>query len=244
VFDVIPAIDLKDGQCVRLKQGRMQDATVYDSDPVTQARRWAGFGARWLHVVDLDGAFAGEPKNLEAIIAILGAVDMQVEVGGGIRDMQRVRAYLNAGIGRVILGSAAVKNPQLVSEAATEFPGRIVVGIDAADGRVAVQGWAEVTGVDAAELAADMAARGAAAIIYTDIGRDGMQTGTNVAATREVARRCGIPVIASGGVSTLEHVRELLAVQADGVTGVITGRAIYEGTLDLAAALKLAAGEG
>jgi len=242
VFDVIPAIDLKEGQCVRLKQGRMDDATVYDADPVAQAKRWAAYGARWLHVVDLDGAFAGVPKNLPAIIAILSAVDMKVEVGGGIRDMERVRAYLNAGVGRVILGSAAVRHPDLVTEAAAEFPGRIVVGIDASNGKVAVQGWAEVTDVDATELAADMAGRGAAAIIYTDIGRDGMQTGTNVEATRKVAQAAGIPVIASGGVSTLEHVRELLAVQSDGVSGVVTGRAIYEGTLDLAAALKLAAG--
>ncbi|MDH5527264.1 MAG: 1-(5-phosphoribosyl)-5-[(5-phosphoribosylamino)methylideneamino]imidazole-4-carboxamide isomerase [Nitrospirota bacterium] len=242
MFDVIPAIDLKEGQCVRLKQGRMDDATVYDADPVAQAKRWAAYGARWLHVVDLDGAFAGVPKNLPAIIAILSAVDMKVEVGGGIRDMERVRAYLNAGVGRVILGSAAVRHPDLVTEAAAEFPGRIVVGIDASNGKVAVQGWAEVTDVDATELAADMAGRGAAAIIYTDIGRDGMQTGTNVEATRKVAQAAGIPVIASGGVSTLEHVRELLAVQSDGVSGVVTGRAIYEGTLDLAAALKLAAG--
>ena len=242
MFDVIPAIDLKGGQCVRLKQGRMDDATVYDTDPVAQAKKWAEFGARWLHVVDLDGAFAGEPKNLSAITAILEAVDMQVEVGGGIRDVERVRAYLNAGIGRVILGSAAVSNPELVAEAAAEFPDRIVVGIDAVNGKVAVQGWAEVTDVDARELAVDMAKRGASAIIYTDIGRDGMQTGTNVEATRQVAKAAGIPVIASGGVSTLAHIRELLAVQADGVAGVITGRAIYEGSLDLAAALKLAAG--
>lgn len=242
MFDVIPAIDLKEGQCVRLKQGRMEDATVYDADPVAQARRWAGFGARWLHVVDLDGAFAGEPKNLPAITAILEAVDMKVEVGGGIRDMERIRAYLHAGIGRVILGSAAVSNPELVNEAAAEFPGQIVVGIDASNGKVAVQGWAEVTDVDATQLAADMARRGASAIIYTDIGRDGMQTGTNVEATRKVAQASGIPVIASGGVSTVDHVKELLAVQADGVSGVITGRAIYEGTLDLAEALRLAEG--
>lgn len=241
MFDVIPAIDLKEGQCVRLKQGRMEDATVYDTDPVAQARRWAASGARWLHVVDLDGAFAGEPKNLPAISAILDAVDLKVEVGGGIRDLERVRAYLKAGVGRVILGSAAVRNPELVSQAAEEFPGRIVAGIDAAAGRVAVQGWAEVTETEATDLARDMAARGACAIIYTDIGRDGMQTGPNTEATRQVARAAGIPVIASGGVSTLDHVRELLAARGDGVAGVVTGRAIYEGTLDLAAALRLAA---
>ncbi|MFQ5508656.1 MAG: 1-(5-phosphoribosyl)-5-[(5-phosphoribosylamino)methylideneamino]imidazole-4-carboxamide isomerase [Leptospirillia bacterium] len=238
---MIPAIDLKEGQCVRLKQGRMEDATIYGDDPAEQARRWADCGATWLHVVDLDGAFAGVPKNLSAITDIVNAVGMKVEVGGGIRDMERAKAYLDAGVERIILGSAAVKNPELVPEMAGAFPGRVVVGIDAVGGRVAVSGWAEVTEVDAARLATRMASCNATAIIYTDIGRDGMQTGTNVEATRQVAKACGIPVIASGGVSTLDHIRELLGVTADGVAGVVVGRSIYEGTLDLAEALALAA---
>jgi phosphoribosylformimino-5-aminoimidazole carboxamide ribotide isomerase len=241
-LEVIPAIDLKEGRCVRLRQGRMDEATVYGDDPVAQARRWEAAGAVWLHLVDLDGAFAGAPRNLKAITDIVHASACRVEVGGGIRDLDRVRAYLEAGVARVILGSAAVKNPGLVGEAANAFPGRVVVGIDAVRGRVAVQGWAEVTEVSATDLARRMASLGAAAIIYTDIDRDGMQAGVNLEATREVARASGLPVIASGGVATLDDVRALLPLVADGVTGVITGRAIYEGTLDLAEAIRVGRG--
>jgi len=241
-LEVIPAIDLKEGRCVRLRQGRMEDATVYGDDPVAQARRWEAAGAVWLHLVDLDGAFAGAPRNLKAVTDVVRAVKADVEVGGGIRDLERVRAYLDAGVARVILGSAAVRNPDLVAEAAARYPGRVVVGIDAVGGKVAVQGWAEVTEVKATDLARRMADLGAAAVIYTDIDRDGMQSGVNLEATREVARAAGVPVIASGGVGTLEDIRALLPLAADGVCGVITGRAIYEGTLDLAEAIRVARG--
>ncbi len=239
MLEILPAIDLKGGQCVRLRQGRMDDATVYGSDPTAQARAWVDQGSEWLHLVDLDGAFAGEPKNLEAISAILNDVDAKIEVGGGIRDLDRIKTYLDAGVTRVILGSAAVTNPELITQASKAYPGRVVVGIDAVKGMVAISGWAEVTGVAAVDLARRMADAGAAAIIYTDIDRDGMQTGVNITATAAVARAAGVPIIASGGVSTLDHVRALLPLVADGVAGVITGRAIYEGTLDLAEAIAL-----
>ena len=236
---VIPAIDLKQGRCVRLAQGRMDRATEYGDDPVAIAQAFEAAGARWLHVVDLDGAFAGTPRNLGPNHRIVGAVAAKVEVGGGIRDLDRVRAYLDAGVARVILGSAAVRDPDLVAKAAAAFPGRIVVGIDAVMGMVAVSGWAEVTDLNATDLARAMGHLGAAAIIYTDIARDGMQTGVNLEATREVARAAGVPVVASGGVSTLDDIRALLPLTQDGVAGVITGRALYEGTLDLGAAIRV-----
>jgi phosphoribosylformimino-5-aminoimidazole carboxamide ribotide isomerase len=241
-LEVIPAIDLKGGRYVRLLQGRMADAKVYGDDPVAQARTWEEAGAAWLHLVDLDGAFAGHPRNLKPITDIVRAVGCRVQVGGGIRDLARVRSYLEAGVARVILGSAAVRNPALVEEAAAAFPERIVVGIDAVGGRVAVSGWAEVTDVDAVALARRMAGAGASAIIYTDIDRDGTQGGVNLDATREVARAAGVPVIASGGVANLDDIRALKALAADGVAGVITGRAIYEGTLDLAEAIRVGRG--
>jgi phosphoribosylformimino-5-aminoimidazole carboxamide ribotide isomerase len=241
-FLVIPAIDLKGGRCVRLRQGRMEEATVYGDDPAAQARAFEAAGAEWVHVVDLDGAFAGAPRNAGAVTAIVRAVGAKVEVGGGIRDLERIRAYLDAGAARVILGSAAVRDPDLVAKAAAAFPGRVAVGIDAMRGRVAVQGWAEVTDVMAPELARRMGAQGACAIIYTDIDRDGMQSGVNIDATREVARAAGVPVFASGGVATLDDIRALLPLAADGVAGVVTGRAVYEGTLDLAEAVRLGKG--
>lgn len=241
-FLVIPAIDLKEGRCVRLRRGRMDEATVYGDDPVAWAQRFEAAGARWLHVVDLDGAFAGGPRNAKAVTAIVQAVGMRVEVGGGIRDLARIRHYLDAGAARVILGSAAVRDPDLVVKAAAAFPQQVAVGIDAVRGRVAIQGWAEVTDVRAPDLARRMGASGACAVIYTDIDRDGMQSGVNLDATREVARAAGVPVFASGGVATLDDIRALLPLAADGVAGVITGRAVYEGTLDLGAAIRLGNG--
>jgi phosphoribosylformimino-5-aminoimidazole carboxamide ribotide isomerase len=241
-FLVIPAIDLKEGRCVRLRQGRMDEATVYGDDPAAQARVFEAEGAEWIHVVDLDGAFAGAPRNAGAVTAIVRAVGAKVEIGGGIRDLDRIQAYLDAGAARVILGSAAVRDPDLVGKAAAAYPGKVAVGIDAVGGKVAVQGWAEVTDVNAAELARRMGAQGACAVIYTDIDRDGMQSGVNLEATSEVARAAGVPVFASGGVATLDDIRALLPLAADGVAGVITGRAVYEGTLDLSEAIRLGKG--
>jgi phosphoribosylformimino-5-aminoimidazole carboxamide ribotide isomerase len=236
---VIPAIDLKEGKCVRLEQGLMDRDTVFNDDPGAQAKVWEEQGAELLHIVDLDGAFAGEPKNRLAIEAIVQAITIPTQLGGGIRDMATIEAYLALGIGRVIIGTAAQKNPDLVKEACTKFPGRIVVGIDAKNGMVAVQGWAEVTDITAAGLAKKFEGFGVAAIIYTDISRDGMMQGPNIAATRALAESISIPVIASGGVSRLVDIENLMAVEASGVSGVITGKAIYSGALDLAAAIAL-----
>jgi phosphoribosylformimino-5-aminoimidazole carboxamide ribotide isomerase len=233
---VIPAIDLKDGQCVRLRQGRMDDATVFSDDPVAMAAHWVAQGARRLHLVDLNGAFAGAPVNGDAVRAIArtqGAVPIQI--GGGIRSADTIEAYLQAGVRYVILGTKAVTDPEFVSRVCREFPDRIIVGIDARDGRVATEGWAEATEVLAVDLARRFAADGVSAIVYTDIDRDGMLGGVNLDATLAVAA-AGIPVIASGGVTNLEDIRALRAVAGRGILGAITGRAIYEGTLDLAAA--------
>ena len=233
---VIPAIDLKDGQCVRLRQGRMDDATVFSDDPVAMAAHWVAQGARRLHLVDLNGAFAGAPVNGDAVRAIAraqGAVPLQI--GGGIRSADTIEAYLQAGVRYVILGTKAVTDPEFVSRVCREFPDRIIVGIDARDGRVATEGWAEATEVLAVDLARRFAADGVSAIVYTDIDRDGMLGGVNLDATLAVAA-AGIPVIASGGVTNLEDIRALRAVAGHGILGAITGRAIYEGTLDLAAA--------
>jgi phosphoribosylformimino-5-aminoimidazole carboxamide ribotide isomerase len=240
---VIPAIDLKEGQCVRLKQGRMEDDTVYGSDPSGVAKKWARMGAQRIHVVDLDGAFAGKPSNLAAIRAIRKAVDVDIELGGGIRDAATAERLLEEGIDYVILGTAALENPKLVGQLSAKNPGRILVGIDARGGMVAVRGWADVSKVSAIDLAKRLSEEGAAGFIFTDIERDGMQTGVNVAATAEFARAAYGEVIASGGVTDLDDIRRLLAAEADGITGVITGRAIYEGTLDLAEAIAVAAGE-
>jgi phosphoribosylformimino-5-aminoimidazole carboxamide ribotide isomerase len=239
---VIPAIDLKGGRCVRLKQGRMEDSTVYGDDPAAMARHWASLGAQRIHVVDLDGAFSGRQENREAIRAIRAAVDVELELGGGIRDEATVDRVRADGIDYVILGTAALENHDFVQRAADKHPGKVYVGIDARKGLVAVRGWAEQTQVVAAELARQLAARGAAGFVYTDIDRDGMQTGVNAEATAAFAQEGGVQVIASGGVHTIDDIRRLVRLKDQGIFGVITGRAIYEGTLDLKEAIALAEG--
>lgn len=239
---VIPAIDLKEGKCVRLEQGLMEKDTVFNDDPAAQARAWQEQGAELLHIVDLDGAFAGEPKNRSAIEAILTAITIPAQLGGGIRDLATIEAYLSLGLSRVIIGTAAQRNPELVREACAKFPGRIVVGIDAKNGMVAVQGWAEVTDVTAIDLARRFEGFGVSAIIYTDISRDGMLQGPNLEATRALAEAVSIPVIASGGVSTLRDIENLMAIEAFGVSGVITGKAVYTGAIRLSEAIALTRG--
>ena len=236
---VIPAIDLKEGRCVRLEQGLMEKDTVFCDDPAAQAREWQHQGGELLHIVDLDGAFAGIPRNRAAIESIVKGVSIPTQLGGGIRDLATIEAYLALGVSRVILGTAAQRTPALVAEACRQFPGRIVVGIDAKNGLVAVQGWAEVTDVRAAELARRFEGDGVAAIIYTDIARDGMMGGPNIAATRELAEAISIPIIASGGVSSLRDIENLMAIESSGVVGAITGKAIYTGAIKLAEAVAL-----
>jgi phosphoribosylformimino-5-aminoimidazole carboxamide ribotide isomerase len=239
---IIPAIDIKDGQCVRLRQGEMTQVTVFSDKPAEMARKWKEAGAKRLHVVDLNGAATGKPKNQRAIRDILAAVDgeLPVELGGGIRDMETIEAYLDDGVSWIILGTAAVKNPGLLHEACDAFPGHIVVGLDAKDGKVAVDGWSKLTGHDVIDLAKRFQDYGVEAVIYTDIGRDGMLTGVNIDATVRLARELAVPVIASGGINNLNDVKALCAVESEGIVAAITGRAIYEGTLDFAAAQKLA----
>lgn len=242
---IIPAIDLKDGQCVRLRQGAMDDSTVFSDDPTAMARRWVEAGCRRLHLVDLNGAFAGEPVNAGAIEAIAAAFPaLPIQIGGGIRELATIERYLEAGVSYVIIGTQAVKQPAFVAEACRAFPGRVIVGLDARDGRVATDGWAEVTAFEATELARRFEADGVAAIVYTDIARDGMMQGVNVAATVAMARASSIPVIASGGITNLDDIRALAAVAGEGIAGAITGRAIYEGTLDVAEAQLLCDGLG
>ena len=236
---VIPAIDLKEGRCVRLEQGLMEKDTVYSDSPAAQARIWQEQGGELLHIVDLDGAFAGVPRNKAAIEDIVQTIDIPTELGGGVRDLATIEAYLQLGIGRVILGTVAKEKPELVQEACRLFPGRIVVGIDASNGFVAVRGWADVTEKKATEMAKEMEGFGVEAIIYTDIARDGMMQGPNLEATRALAESIRIPVIASGGVSSLKDIENLMAIEASGVVGVITGKAIYSGALDLRAAVAL-----
>ena len=232
-----PAIDLKDGQAVRLLRGEMEKATVFNDDPAAQARAFAAAGCGWIHLVDLNGAFAGAPVNAAAVEAILTAVEVPCQLGGGIRDMATIESWLGRGLARVILGTVAVENPDLVREAARAFPGQVAVGIDARKGRVATRGWAEETEVMATDLARSFEDAGVAAIIYTDIDRDGAMQGPNIAATEALARAVTIPVIASGGVSRME---DLVALKATGViAGAISGRALYDGAIDLADALKL-----
>ena len=242
-----PAIDLKDGACVRLRRGEMDQSTVYSADPGAQARAWQDSGFRWLHVVDLNGAFAGHPVNGEAVAAILRSVTIPVQLGGGIRDIAGIEAWLRAGVRRVILGSAAVKNPALVRQACRAFPGRIVVGIDARDGYVATEGWAETSSIRALEIALRFEDAGVAAIVYTDIGRDGMLTGLNLEQTVDLAFQLTTPVIASGGVGGLHDLRALKRVAIDRygdrvIEGVIVGRALYDGRVDPAEALALLSG--
>ncbi len=242
---IIPAIDLKDGRCVRLEQGDMATATVFSDDPGKTAAHWAGLGARRVHVVDLNGAFAGKPVNEAAIKAIIAAVDpdIPVQVGGGIRDLDTIERYLDDGVSYVIIGTAAVKNPGFLHEACDAFPGHIMVGLDAKDGKVATDGWSKLTGHDVVDLAKRFQDYGVEAVIHTDIGRDGMLKGVNVEATVKLAQALTIPVIASGGLASLDDVRRLCEVEGEGIVGAITGRAIYEGRLDFAAAQKLADGE-
>ena len=234
---VIPAIDLKGGKCVRLLQGREEAVTVYSDDPVSTARLWESCGARLLHVVDLDGAFTGDQKNLDAIREIRNAVTMEIEVGGGIRDLEKMQGLLGMGINRIILGTAAIEKPDLLREACRRFPGQVLVGIDAREGKAAVKGWVEVTSVDPRTLAKEAERTGAAGIIYTDISTDGMMTGPNMSAMEEMVRQVKIPVIASGGVSSLGDITKLMGIR--GLWGVITGKALYSGSLDLREAIKM-----
>ncbi|MDX1605894.1 MAG: 1-(5-phosphoribosyl)-5-[(5-phosphoribosylamino)methylideneamino]imidazole-4-carboxamide isomerase [Candidatus Competibacterales bacterium] len=241
---LIPAIDLKEGKCVRLRQGRMDEVTVFSDDPVAMAGRWIETGAQRLHVVDLDGAVAGRPVNTEIIGALVESFpEVPVQVGGGIRDVEDAEAYLDAGVRFIIVGTRAVREPHFVKDLCVEFPGRVIVGLDARDGRVAVDGWSKLSRHDVVDLAQQFERDGVEAIVYTDIGRDGMLNGVNTEATRRLAQAITIPVIASGGVSTLEDIRALCAIEGEGVCGAIIGRALYEGTLDLAAAQRLVDGD-
>lgn len=234
-----PAIDLKDGQCVRLLRGDMEKVTVFGDDPAAQAKAFQDAGAEWLHLVDLNGAFAGRPVNGDAVDAILKAVSAPAQLGGGIRDMATIEYWLERGIARVILGTVAVENPDLVREAAARFPNQIAVGIDARGGLVATRGWAEETETNATDLARQFEDAGVAAIIYTDIDRDGAMAGPNITATENLARAVSIPVIASGGVSTMDDLRQLKATNI--ISGAISGRALYDGAIDLTEALRLLA---
>ncbi len=244
MIEIIPAIDLKNGKCVRLEQGDMKRDTVFSEDPVATAKRWENEGGKRLHVVDLDGAFKGKPQNREVIEKIVDALHIPVQIGGGIRDIETIEQYVEIGVDRVILGTIAQKEPALVIKACELFHERIVVGIDARDGKVAVQGWAEVTGKSAMELAADYEDYGVEAIIYTDISKDGMMEGPNIEATRELALSIDIPVIASGGVSSLDDIKALIELEKDGVVGVITGKAIYSGALNLKEAVAFTESSG
>ncbi|ODS93572.1 MAG: 1-(5-phosphoribosyl)-5-[(5-phosphoribosylamino)methylideneamino]imidazole-4-carboxamide isomerase [Comamonas sp. SCN 65-56] len=234
---LIPAIDLKDGHCVRLKQGDMNQATTFGDDPAEMARKWLDAGARRLHLVDLNGAFAGQPKNRAAIKAILKAVgsEIPVQLGGGIRDLDTIELYLDAGLEYVIIGTAAVKNPGFLQDACSAFGGHVIVGLDAKDGKVATDGWSKLTGHEVVDLARKFEDWGVESIIYTDIGRDGMLTGINIEATVKLAQALSIPVIASGGLSGMRDIEQLCAVEGEGIEGVICGRAIYSGDLDFAA---------
>ncbi|WP_028314371.1 1-(5-phosphoribosyl)-5-[(5-phosphoribosylamino)methylideneamino]imidazole-4-carboxamide isomerase [Desulfatibacillum aliphaticivorans] len=237
---VIPAVDIRQGKCVRLSQGRADAQTVYSDDPAAMAAKWEGMGAARIHVVDLDGAFEKTPKNLGAIKKILETVKKPVQVGGGIRDLATMETYLDLGVSNIIIGTEAIRNPEMVKNACKRFPGKIIVGIDAKEGMVAVEGWTETTSVRAVDLARSFEDAGVAAINFTDIHRDGMQTGPNIEQTRAFAQAISIPVVASGGVSTIKDIKAVKTLAKDGVVGVITGRALYVGTLDLAEAVSAA----
>ena len=239
---IIPAIDLKDGKCVRLKQGQMEKSTIFSENPVEMARKWVNLGAQRLHLVDLDGAFAGKPVNESAIKSIVSEVgaDIPIQLGGGIRNLDTVEKFINSGVDSVIIGTAAVTHPGFLHEACFAFPGQIVVGLDAKDGDVAINGWAKLTGHNVIELAQKFEEYGVESIIYTDIGRDGMLSGVNIEATVKLSESLKIPVVASGGVSNIGDIKALCEVANIGIRGVITGTAIYEGTLDFKAAQQLA----
>lgn len=239
---VIPAVDIRNGKCVRLLQGRKEDETVFSDDPAAMARKWQLAGAERIHVVDLDGAFSKKPRNLDSIRSILAATGVPVQLGGGIRDMETIAMYIGMGIDQVIIGTEAIRNPQLVKTACSAFPHRIIVGIDARDGRVAIEGWTRTTGTKAVDLARQLEDSGVATINFTDINRDGMQSGPNIEETRKLAQAVSIPVVASGGVSTIRDIENLLPLVSAGVKGVITGKALYSGSLDLETAIALAKG--
>ncbi len=241
---VIPAIDLKDGKCVRLKQGRMEDETVFSDEPAGVAVHWAKQGAKRLHLVDLNGAFAGEPVNAGIVQEIAKQLpDLPIQIGGGIRTFETIEAYLSAGVNYVIIGTKAVKEPSFVEQACKRFPGHVIVGIDAKEGKVAIDGWAEVTDVEATDLATQFQSMGVSSIVYTDIARDGMMQGVNVDATAQLAAAIDIPVIASGGITDMNDIKALVSVAHQGIEGAITGRAIYEGTLNLAEAERFIEGQ-
>jgi len=241
---IIPAVDIRGGKCVRLKQGRLDAETVFSDDPVAMGLKWQEAGARWLHVVDLDGAFSARPQNLEAIRRLRRALAIPLELGGGIRTLDTLAAYVDLGIDRLILGTVALKDPELAARACAEYPGRIAFGLDARDGLLAVEGWTETSRRTALEVARSLAPLRPAALIYTDISRDGVKRGVNLTATRALAEAIDLPVIASGGVSSLDDIKALLPLEPLGVVGVIVGRALYDGNLDLAEALRLAQSVG
>jgi phosphoribosylformimino-5-aminoimidazole carboxamide ribotide isomerase len=235
---IIPAVDIKNGKCVRLLQGRMEDETVFSPNPAAMARKWTKSGAQLIHVIDLDGAFAKQPRNIDAIQKILNDVDVPIQLGGGIRNLEIVAKYLEMGVQRVIIGTEAVQNPEFVIRACAAFPNRIVLGIDARNGYVAIDGWTQTTQIRAIELAKQFEDCGLAAINFTDIYRDGMLTGPNLEETQRFAEALDVPVVASGGVSTLKDIYNLMALKSAGITGVIVGKALYNGSLDLKEAIK------
>lgn len=237
---IIPAVDIKQGKCVRLLQGRMEDTTFYSDDPLEMALRWQNEGAELIHVIDLDGAFSKEVKNLTSIKKILSGIKVPIQLGGGIRDIKTIVMYVDIGVSKIIIGSEALYNPSLVKEACKKFPGQIIVGIDARDGKVAVEGWTQTSETKAVDLAKEFESCGVAAINFTDIHRDGMQTGPNIKETAALAEAVSIPIIASGGVSTIQDILNLKQIESKGVVGIITGRALYEGTLNLPEAIEVA----